>query len=111
MLPTTEPIVMIRPQRARTMPRRQARVTRNAPVRSVASTAAQSSSFIRIASVSRVMPALLTRISGRPSWSAITSSIAPTASGSATSAWIVALRRPSAAISAAAASAASRDRA
>ena len=56
----------IRPNRARIIGRAARRATRNAPVRLVAITASQSSSLIRISSVSRVMPALATRTSTGP---------------------------------------------
>ena len=56
---------MIRPARRRSMPRSAARVRRNGAVRSTSSTACQSSSFMRSASMSRVRPALLTRMCQR----------------------------------------------
>ena len=51
---------MIRPNRPRIIGRAARLATRNAPVRLVAMTVSQSSSLIRISSVSRVMPALAT---------------------------------------------------
>ncbi|MCY1552124.1 hypothetical protein D9M68_885010 [compost metagenome] len=57
---------MMRPQRAFIMLRNTARDRRNTDARLVSMTADQSSSFMRIASVSRVMPALLTRMCGPP---------------------------------------------
>src|SRR5690606_1502961 len=60
-------MLMMRPARAFIMVLRTARDSRNTAVRLVSSTAAQSSSFMRMARVSRVMPALLTRICGPPS--------------------------------------------
>src|SRR5690242_9983926 len=59
-------MVMMRPKRRRIMPRMTARDRRKAPVRLISSTFSQSSSFRRSASMSRVMPALLTRMSTLP---------------------------------------------
>ncbi len=56
----------MRPPRAFIMPRSTPRDSRKTADRFVSTTAFQSSSFIRIASVSCVMPALLTRMSRRP---------------------------------------------
>src|SRR3954470_4372384 len=83
MTPTPEVMQTMRPWRRRSMPRRPARVRRNAAVRFRSRTACQSSSFMRSARLSRVMPALLTRMSSRPpsaasasrtSWSAASGS-------------------------------------
>ena len=57
---------MIRPQRSFIIACSTCWIARNAPVRLVASTASQSSFFMRIARPSLVMPALLTRMSTLP---------------------------------------------
>ena len=57
---------MIRPQRRRIMPRSAARARRKPAVRSTSITFCQSSSFMRSARLSRVRPALLTRMSSWP---------------------------------------------
>ncbi len=63
--PTTEPIWMMRPWRAFIMPRSTAFARRNTGFRLVAMMASHSSSFMRSSRLSRVMPALLTRIVDR----------------------------------------------
>jgi hypothetical protein len=55
-------MLMIRPQRLLTICDITACVIKNAPVRFVESTSSQSFRFIRRARISRVIPALLTRI-------------------------------------------------
>ena len=57
---------MMRPQRAFIMPRITARDRRNTARRLVSITSSHSSSFMRSARLSRVMPALLTRIAMSP---------------------------------------------
>ena len=52
----------IRPHRAFIMARKERLATRKVPVRLASTTVAKSSSFIRRASMSRVMPALATRM-------------------------------------------------
>ena len=56
-------MLMIRPARAFIIGRATARVIQKGPARFVAMTASHSSSSIRISRLSRVMPALLTRMS------------------------------------------------
>ena len=58
-------MLMMRPRRAFIMPRSTALLRRNTEPRFVAMTASQSSGFMRSSSVSRVMPALLTRMRHR----------------------------------------------
>ena len=76
---------MIRPNRARTIGRAARRATRNAPVRLVAITASQSSSLIRITSLSRVMPALAMTTSTGPRAASTSANAASTWPGSVTS--------------------------
>jgi hypothetical protein len=64
--PTTEAMLMIRPQRRFIIPRCAARIATNAERRFVSRTASQSSSFIRSIRLSFVMPALFTRMSQDP---------------------------------------------
>src|SRR5262245_60310435 len=59
-------MLMMRPARRLIMARTAARARRKPALRFMSSTACQSSSFIRMASMSRVMPALLTRMSILP---------------------------------------------
>ena len=56
----------MRPDRCRIIPRMAALVHRNAPFKLVSNTASQSSSLNRITRLSRVMPALFTRMSSPP---------------------------------------------
>ena len=58
---------MMRPNRPRIMGRLARRTTRKVPVRFVSMTVSQSSSDMRMSSVSFVTPALATRISTGPS--------------------------------------------
>ena len=67
------------------MPLRQARDRRNAAVRSTASTLSHSSSFIRTNRLSRVTPALLTRMSSPPIAASAAGTSASTAAESARS--------------------------
>src|SRR5688500_10704229 len=60
-------MLMMRPQRAFIMPRITARDRRNTLRRLVAITSSKSSSFMRSARLSRVMPALFTRMATSPS--------------------------------------------
>src|SRR2546427_4785403 len=66
-------MLMMRPLRAFIMPRMTALLVRNTLVRLVSMIDAQSSSFMRISRLSRVMPALLTRIEIGPNSLAIPS--------------------------------------
>ena len=63
--PEIDVMLTIRPARWRSIGRSTALVTRKADLRLVSSTASQSSSDMRMISVSRVIPALLTRTSMR----------------------------------------------
>ena len=62
---------MMRPERAFIMPRMTERDRRNTPRRLVAITSSNSSSFMRMVMLSRVMPALLTNIATAPTSSSI----------------------------------------
>ncbi len=62
---------MMRPWRAFIMPRMTARDRRNTALRLVSMTASHSSSFMRRARLSRVMPALLTRMETAPNFFSI----------------------------------------
>ena len=64
--PTTEVMLTMWPARCRSIGRKAAWMHRKTPVRLVARTLSQSSGFMRSTSVSRVMPALLTRMSSLP---------------------------------------------
>ena len=75
---------MILPLRLLIIKRESARVKRNVPLRLILRTASQSSSSICISSLSRVMPALLTRMSTKPHFAITASTVAATAAGSAT---------------------------
>ncbi|MNT61421.1 hypothetical protein D3C72_1990660 [compost metagenome] len=75
---------MMRPLRAFIMPRMTALLVRNTLVRLVSMIDAQSSSFMRISRLSRVMPALLTRIEIGPNSLAMPSSTASSAAASVT---------------------------
>src|SRR5258708_23182714 len=70
MNPTTEVALTMRPARAFLMPRRTARERRKTDFRLVAWMSSHSSSFMRARRLSRVAPALLTRIATAPnsSW-------------------------------------------
>src|SRR5258708_30637241 len=70
MNPTTEVTLTMRPARAFIMPRRTARERRKTDFRLVAWMSSHSSSFMRARRLSRVAPALLTRIATAPnsSW-------------------------------------------
>src|SRR6185312_16656597 len=98
--PTTEAIDTIRPCRRRTIPRKAARVRRKVAVRLTSSTACQSSSRKRSASESRVMPALLTRMSSWPSAASASLTSASAASGVERSAVSTGVPAPSSAASA-----------
>jgi len=65
--PTTLVMLLIRPKRCFIIGRMAARLAPNTAFRLVPSTASQSSSFMRMARVSRVIPALLTSTC-RPPW-------------------------------------------
>src|SRR5512139_3663863 len=69
-------MLMMRPQRAFIMPRITARERRNTDFRLVSMTSSQSASFMRSARLSRVMPALLTRIAIAPTSFSISASAA-----------------------------------
>ena len=84
--PTTELTLTTRPKRCFIMVRAAVLQHRKAPFKLVARTASKSSSFIRITRSSRVMPALLTRMSMRPNSFTTPSSRAFTAAASVTSA-------------------------
>ena len=77
----------MRPERALSIARLTARVQRNTPVRLRSITLCQSALFMRISRPSRVMPALFTNTSRRPSFSRTAFTIASTCSSSATLAW------------------------
>ena len=62
LVPTTEPIWMILPWRTFIIPRSTPFASLNTALRLVAITASHSSSFMRRSRLSRVMPALLTRM-------------------------------------------------
>src|SRR5574340_130098 len=66
MLPTTEPMLTMRPLLAFIIARSTARLRRNTDLRLVASTSSHSSSVMRASRLSRVMPALFTRIETSP---------------------------------------------
>ena len=76
---------MMRPRRAFIMPRSTPFASANAGFRLVAMIASQSSSFIRTSRLSRVMPALLTRIAMAPCRDSMSRSTASTAAASRTS--------------------------
>jgi hypothetical protein len=76
----------IAPARRRSILRETARQVRKAPRRFVSITCAQSSSVMRAMSVSRVMPALLTRTSISPRSRSTVSTSPATSAASATSA-------------------------
>ena len=84
MAPTTDVMEMMRPERCFIIGRTQARARRKAAVRSVSTTSFQASSFMRITSVSRVMPALLTRTSMRPNSATVSATALAEASPSQT---------------------------
>jgi len=65
-LPTTDVTEMMRPKRAFIIDRAAARINRNAASRLIRMTSSNSSSFMRIRRLSRVTPALLTRMSSLP---------------------------------------------
>ena len=108
MRPAALDMLMIRPARALSIGRAIARVIQNGPDRFVSITASHSSPSIRISRLSRVMPALLTRMSTDPRPSSAAFTIASHASRPwLVSPWIVTARRPAPVISAATSSAAS----
>ncbi len=111
MVPTTEPMLTMRPLRRRIMPRTAARDRRNAAVRLTAMTWSHSSSFIRTKMLSRVMPALLTRMSRPPSAASAAGTSASTAAVSDRLVGSTWARSPSSVASAASASARVPDRA
>ena len=63
---TTEVMLMIRPERAFIIPRNTALQSRNTDPRLVSITASHSVCFMRMARLSRAMPALLTRMDMLP---------------------------------------------
>ena len=75
---------MIRPARAFIMPRSTARDSRNTDLRSVSITSSHSASFMRRRRLSRVMPALLTRMPTAPYSFSIAAMQASTAAPSLT---------------------------
>mmetsp|Transcript_63358 Transcript_63358/g.159788 ORF Transcript_63358/g.159788 Transcript_63358/m.159788 type:complete len:246 (+) Transcript_63358:466-1203(+) len=81
-------MLMIRPQRFLVMPLRTALVIRNTELRFVLMTSSHCASFIRIISVSFVMPALFTRMSTPPNSSSTALMTAATLSGSTTSSFM-----------------------
>ncbi len=89
-----EAIETMRPLRFFIMPRRAARARRKGAVRSTSSTAFQSASPMRRASMSRVKPALLTRMSRPPASVSIFSTSAAGAAGSVRSAGAMITRAP-----------------
>ena len=100
--------LMMRPERALIIGRAMARVIQNGPDRFVSMTASHSSSPIRMSRLSRVMPALFTRMCTDPRPSSAALTIASHASRPAdVSPWMAVAVRPSAVISATTASAAS----
>ena len=74
----------------------KALVNRNVPLRLMSSTASQSASLMRMSRPSRVMPALLTRMSTLPAAARICSAAASTLAASATLAAKAQALRPSA---------------
>ncbi len=84
----------MRPQRARIMPRSAALVQRNAERKLVSSTCSKSVSDICMISLSRVVPALLTRIAIGPSASFDAAKRRETSSSWLTSAWTAMQRLP-----------------
>ena len=100
-------MLITRPLRALSIGRVHALRAQKAPNRFVSRTSVQSSAFIRMIRSSRVMPALLTRMSILPkaSSTAFTSVSAPCCS--LASAWTASERRPSDSTSATVAAAAS----
>ncbi len=89
MRPATPLMLMIRPARALSIGLAMARVIQNGPERLVSMTGAHSSASIRIIRLSRVMPALLTRMSTLPNSSSAALTIASHASRPAmVSPWI-----------------------
>ena len=94
MTPTTEAMFTMAPLRCLVMAGRTALVQWNVPFRLTSSTAFQSSSFMRSSRPSRVMPALFTRMSMRPSSVSNRSAIAATSAHSATFALMTSARRP-----------------
>mmetsp|Transcript_37653 Transcript_37653/g.92539 ORF Transcript_37653/g.92539 Transcript_37653/m.92539 type:complete len:209 (-) Transcript_37653:382-1008(-) len=77
-------MLMMRPARCFIIGLVAARARRNTAFRLVSMTASQSSSFIRMDSMSRVMPALLTSTCRPPSWATMASTAACTAAPSVT---------------------------
>src|SRR5262245_47768203 len=78
-------MLMIRPRRARVMPRSADLQSRYSDVRSVSSTSCHSSSRMRSSRLSRVTPALFTRMRGSPARALTSSSTAVTPVESRTS--------------------------
>jgi len=93
---------MMRPLRCLMNGRVSALVKLNAPLRLVLITVSHSSSLMRMSRLSRVTPALFTRMSTRPASSRIFPAAASTAAVSDTSTATAQARRPSASTSAAA---------
>ena len=108
-MPTTDAMLTIEPERAFIMTLAAARVIEKTPVRFVAMTASQSSSVMRTIRPSRVMPALLTRMSSAPYWATTLSTSAVHAAGSLTSACRAPARPPAATMASTTPSAASRE--
>src|SRR5713101_8843023 len=90
---------MMRPARARIIAGKACWMHRCAPVRFVRITASQSSAFMRIASPSRVIAALFTKMSSRPNFSSTCLNPALTCSASATSIFTANASPPAAKIS------------
>ncbi|MMZ67292.1 hypothetical protein D1872_298650 [compost metagenome] len=65
-MPTTEEMLMIRPERCFIIGRVTALIPLNTPFKFVSMTSSNSSSFIRIIKLSLVIPALFTRMSILP---------------------------------------------
>ncbi len=86
-MPDTLPMFTIRPQRCFSMWRSAALVQRNTARRFVAITSSQSSTDMRRSSVSRLKPALFTRMSSRPNASWAVSTTRSASSGTLMSPW------------------------
>src|SRR5699024_5005884 len=84
MLPTTELMLMMRPQRARVMPRKQGLIMRYKALRLVSMTESHSSCFMRSIILSWVIPALFTNTVGAPKRSCTSANAALTESLSVT---------------------------
>ena len=93
-------MLMIRPARALSIGRVTALVIQKAPKRFVSRTSSQASSVIRMMRSSRVMPALLTRMSIWPNASSAALTTPSAVSGARASPWMASARRPSASMAA-----------